>query len=231
MISTTPLHGLLALADERHLGRAAQASRMSPAELAQALQALEAEYGHALLRTSAPPAERGQRFEGFTPQGERVLAWARGFLAQSEALRSELQASRTEAALAPLLERRSVSPKRLRPPAPTAEHIDAMLQAALRAPDHGGLHPWRVIEFREAQRAALAERFEAEKLRRDPLASASDRRRARASMRRARPRCWPSWSCRAHAARCPRASNGWPPAPRSATCSMPRINWASARSC
>ncbi len=179
MISTTPLHGLLALADERHLGRAAQASRMSPAELAQALQALEAEYGHALLRTSAPPAERGQRFEGFTPQGERVLAWARGFLAQSEALRHELQASRTEAALAPLLERRSVSPKRLRPPAPTAEHIEAMLQAALRAPDHGGLHPWRVIEFREAQRAALAERFEAEKLRRDPLASASDRRRAR----------------------------------------------------
>ena len=179
MISTTPLHGLLALADKRHLGRAAQASRMSPTELAQALQALEAEYGHALLRTSAPPAERGQRFEGFTPQGERVLAWARGFLAQSEALRSELQASRTEAALAPLLERRSVSPKRLRPPAPTAEHIDAILQAALRAPDHGGLHPWRVIEFREAQRAALADRFEAEKLRRDPLASASDRRRAR----------------------------------------------------
>ncbi|MFS2054403.1 hypothetical protein ACEN8K_36920, partial [Variovorax sp. CT11-76] len=62
----------------RHLGRAAQASRMSPAEFAQALQALEAEYGHALLRTSEPSVERSQRFEGFTPQGEQVLAWARG---------------------------------------------------------------------------------------------------------------------------------------------------------
>ncbi|MFT3816825.1 MAG: nitroreductase [Rubrivivax sp.] len=84
-----------------------------------------------------------------------------------------------EAALAGLLGRRSVSPKRLGPPGPDAAAIDAMLQAALRAPDHGGLHPWRVIEFRAEQRAALADAFEHEKCRRDPLASAADRRRAR----------------------------------------------------
>jgi nitroreductase len=81
--------------------------------------------------------------------------------------------------LATLLERRSVSPKRLRPPGPGLDEIDRMLQAALRAPDHGGLRPWRVIEFRAEQRDALADCFEREKLRRDPLASALDRRRAR----------------------------------------------------
>jgi len=86
---------------------------------------------------------------------------------------------RAEAALADLLERRSVSPKRLCAPGPGVAELDLMLQAALRAPDHGGLHPWRVIEFRAEQREALAACFEQEKLRRDPLASVADRRRAR----------------------------------------------------
>lgn len=54
-----------------------------------------------------------------------------------------------------------------------------MLQAALRAPDHAGLRPWHVIEFSVEQREALADIFEQEKLRRDPLAGAEDRHRAR----------------------------------------------------
>ena len=54
-----------------------------------------------------------------------------------------------------------------------------MLQAALRGPDHGGLHPWYVIKFSDKQREALAEVFEQEKLRRDPLAGMEDRQRAR----------------------------------------------------
>ena len=54
-----------------------------------------------------------------------------------------------------------------------------MLQAALRAPDHGNLRPWRVIEFPSDQREALADLFEQEKVRRDLLASAEDRERAR----------------------------------------------------
>lgn len=169
---TSQLRCLVALGQAQHLGRAAQASEVSPLELTQAIHALEQEYGHPLVKP-------GARFEGFTPQGEQVLAWARAFLNDTEALRHELQATRKDDAIAPLLERRSVSPKRLRAPGPGAEHIDLILQAALRAPDHGGLHPWRVLEFREGQRTALADRFEEEKRRRDPLASSTDLRRAR----------------------------------------------------
>lgn len=169
---TSQLRCLVALGETRHLGRAAQASQVSQLELMEAIRALEAEYGRALV---VP----GPRFEGFTPQGEQVLAWALSFLQGSADLHRELQSARHESAIAPLLERRSVSPKRLRAPGPSPEQIDLILQAALRAPDHGGLHPWRVVEFREGQRAALADRFEQEKRRRDPLASPADLRRAR----------------------------------------------------
>jgi len=78
-----------------------------------------------------------------------------------------------------LLTRRSVSPRRLQSPGPNPDELDAIIQAGLRAPDHGGLHPWRVIEFRPQNREALAWCFEQEKLRRDPLASPTDLRRAR----------------------------------------------------
>ena len=78
-----------------------------------------------------------------------------------------------------LLTRRSVSPRRLQQPGPNPDELDGILQAGLRAPDHGGLHPWRVIEFRPQNREALAWCFEQEKLRRDPLASPSDLKRAR----------------------------------------------------
>lgn len=46
-------------------------------------------------------------------------------------------------ALAALLSRASVPPARLRPPAPDAAQLDLSVAAALRAPDHGGLRPWR----------------------------------------------------------------------------------------
>jgi nitroreductase len=83
------------------------------------------------------------------------------------------------AALALLTSRRSVSPKRLVAPGPSAGELDRMLQAALRAPDHGKLTPWRAIAFDTGQREALADLFEAEKRRRDPLAPAADLLRAR----------------------------------------------------
>jgi nitroreductase len=81
--------------------------------------------------------------------------------------------------LATLLTRRSVSPRRLTGPAPSREAPNSILGAALRAPDHGGLVPWRVIEFPAETREDLAAVFAAEKLRRDPLASEEDVRRAR----------------------------------------------------
>lgn len=84
-----------------------------------------------------------------------------------------------EQAVRALLSRRSVSPKRLVAPGPGQQALDLLLQAALTAPDHGGLRPWRVIEFRSEQRNELAALFEQEKLRRDPLATAVDVLRAR----------------------------------------------------
>lgn len=85
----------------------------------------------------------------------------------------------TETALTALLARRSVSPKRLTHPAPSREALNSIVGAALRAPDHGGLLPWRVIEFPVETRNDLADLFAAEKLRRDPVASDEDVRRAR----------------------------------------------------
>jgi nitroreductase len=84
-----------------------------------------------------------------------------------------------EATLTTLLARRSVSPKRLTDPAPSREALNSIIGAALRAPDHGGLLPWRVIEFPAETRSDLAALFAAEKLRRDPLVSDEDVRRAR----------------------------------------------------
>ncbi|MBA3595941.1 MAG: nitroreductase family protein [Methylibium sp.] len=81
--------------------------------------------------------------------------------------------------LASMLTRRSVSPKRLCGPGPSPEQLEGIVGAALRAPDHGGLLPWRLIEFARAQRPRLARLFEEEKLRRDPLASTEDLAKAR----------------------------------------------------
>ena len=54
-----------------------------------------------------------------------------------------------------------------------------MVSGALRAPDHGGLIPWRLIQFSDGQRESLATLFEQEKRRRNPSASESDLARAR----------------------------------------------------
>lgn len=81
--------------------------------------------------------------------------------------------------LTAMLTRRSVSPKRLCGPGPSREELDVMVDAALRAPDHGGLLPWRLIEFPQDQRDGLARLFEDEKRRRDPVATEDDLARAR----------------------------------------------------
>ncbi len=64
------IHYLLALAKTRHFGRAAEASHVSQPALSNAIQNLEEELGVTLIR-------RGQRFEGFTEEGEKVMQWAR----------------------------------------------------------------------------------------------------------------------------------------------------------
>jgi nitroreductase len=85
----------------------------------------------------------------------------------------------SEASITSLLTRRSVSPKRLMHPAPSREALNSIIGAALRAPDHAGLLPWRVVEFPPETRETLGKLFEAEKLRRDPVASEADLSRAR----------------------------------------------------
>ncbi len=74
---------LIALAKEKHFGRAAAACHVSTSTLSAAIRDLEAELGVAVV-------ERGQHFTGLTPEGQRVLDYAQRVAAQAEALRQDL---------------------------------------------------------------------------------------------------------------------------------------------
>lgn len=76
---------LLSLARERHFGRAAAASHVSQPTLSNAIRQLEQE-----LRV--PIVLRGRVFQGFTPEGEKVLEYARQILADCAGMRQELGA-------------------------------------------------------------------------------------------------------------------------------------------
>lgn len=52
-----------------------------------------------------------------------------------------------------------VSVPRLQEPAPTAEQLEVMLRAAMRAPDHGQIKPWRFITISGDDRYLLGELF------------------------------------------------------------------------
>ncbi|WDD92496.1 nitroreductase [Burkholderia sp. FERM BP-3421] len=56
-----------------------------------------------------------------------------------------------------LLSRRSHWP--LTEPAPDGDALDTILDAALRAPDHGALRPWRFVLIRGAARESLGDLF------------------------------------------------------------------------
>ncbi|WP_424811514.1 nitroreductase family protein [Roseococcus sp. YIM B11640] len=81
-----------------------------------------------------------------------------------------------------LLGRASVHPRQLAAPAPNAAALDLAVQAALRAPDHGGLRPWRFVFIEGEARAALGALF-AESL----LARAPDTPAERLETERAKP--------------------------------------------
>jgi len=76
---------LVALAREKHFGRAAEACHVSQPGLSTALRQLEEEL-------EVPIILRTQRFKGFTPQGEIVLSFARRVLAESATMRQQLLA-------------------------------------------------------------------------------------------------------------------------------------------
>ena len=64
------LEYLMALARERHFGRAAEACGVTQPTLSAGIKQLEETLGVLLV-------QRGSRFIGFTPEGERTLDWAR----------------------------------------------------------------------------------------------------------------------------------------------------------
>jgi DNA-binding transcriptional LysR family regulator len=78
---------LLALAREKHFGRAAEGCGVTQPTLSAGLKQLEAQMGVLLVN-------RGSRFQGFTPEGERVLEWARRIVADARAMRGEINSLR-----------------------------------------------------------------------------------------------------------------------------------------
>lgn len=81
-----------------------------------------------------------------------------------------------------ILNRRSVAPRRLAAPGPSAEDIRTLIACAVTAPDHGDLRPWRVLRVAPESRPRLAEAFVAAKreLEPEPTEVALDRARAKA---------------------------------------------------
>jgi DNA-binding transcriptional LysR family regulator len=82
------LEYFVALARERHFARAANACHVSQPALSEAIRKLEHELKVPLVR-------RGQKFEGLTPEGERLVHWARRILADCDALKLEVTALQT----------------------------------------------------------------------------------------------------------------------------------------
>lgn len=82
------LEYLSALARERHFGRAAEACHVSQPALSAGIRRLEAELGVQIV-------QRGQRFEGFTPEGALVLQWGQRILAERESLDQTLLSMRS----------------------------------------------------------------------------------------------------------------------------------------
>ena len=78
---------ILALARERHFGRAAEACGVTQPTLSAGVKQLEEQMGVLLVN-------RGSRFQGFTPEGERVLDWARRIVGDTRAMREEINALR-----------------------------------------------------------------------------------------------------------------------------------------
>lgn len=72
-----------------------------------------------------------------------------------------------------------VSSPRLDQPGPSDEQLDLLLRAAIRAPDHGLLRPWRFIVLEGEQRERLGDIMEAQLLEEQPEADKRSREIAR----------------------------------------------------
>jgi DNA-binding transcriptional LysR family regulator len=79
------LEFFLALARERHFGKAAEAVGVTQPTLSAGIKQLEDQLGLLLV-------SRGARYRGLTPEGERVLEWAKRIVGDARALRQEVRA-------------------------------------------------------------------------------------------------------------------------------------------
>ncbi|MBC7832170.1 MAG: LysR family transcriptional regulator [Hyphomicrobium sp.] len=77
------LQYLAALAREKHFTRAAAACNITQPTLSGRIRQLE-------LELEVPIVERGQRYRGLTPEGERVLKWAHVILKSWQSMQEEL---------------------------------------------------------------------------------------------------------------------------------------------
>ena len=77
------LEFMIALDRERHFGRAAESCGVSQPTLSLGIQGLEETFNVLLVK-------RSSRFQGFTPEGERVLVWARRLVGDARAMRQDI---------------------------------------------------------------------------------------------------------------------------------------------
>ena len=77
----------IALARERHFARAAEELGISQPTLSAAIRQLEEQLGVMLVI-------RGSRFQGLTPEGQRVLEWARRIVGDARTMREEMRTAR-----------------------------------------------------------------------------------------------------------------------------------------
>jgi DNA-binding transcriptional LysR family regulator len=86
-VAIQQLEYLVALARERHFGRAASACHVSQPTLSVAIRRLEHELDVVIVL-------RGQRFEGFTAEGQRIVTWAHRILAERNELLADVERMR-----------------------------------------------------------------------------------------------------------------------------------------
>lgn len=82
------LQFMLALSRERHFGRASEICGVSQPTLSNGLKALEETLGVMLV-------QRSSKFLGFTPEGERVVEWARRIVGDVHGMREDIAALRS----------------------------------------------------------------------------------------------------------------------------------------
>src|SRR5579875_3711640 len=81
------LEFLIALAREQHFGRAAEACGVTQPTLSAGIKQLEKTLGVRLVN-------RGTRFLGLTPEGARILDWAKRIVGDMRTMRQEIRALR-----------------------------------------------------------------------------------------------------------------------------------------